>query len=88
MSSPLSTVITYFTLSAISLNQHNVQFWSGVFLLFSAGTLIFASTNVHLHTPEGEEEKATVRNNAVKELFVGSFGMCIPLLLGSVGHGH
>jgi hypothetical protein len=88
MSSPLSTVITYFTLSAISLNQHNVEFWSGVFLLFSAGTLIFASTNVHLHTPEEEEEKATVRTNAIKELFAGAVGMCIPLLLGSLGHRH
>lgn len=59
-----------------------------MFLLFSAGTLIFASTNVHLHTPEEEEEKVAVRKNAVRELFAGTLGMCVPLLLGSLGHGH
>jgi hypothetical protein len=59
-----------------------------VFLLFSAGTLIFASTNVHLHTAEEEEEKVTVKKDAVKELLVGAMGMCIPLVLASLGHGH
>lgn len=75
-------------LSSISLNQQNIQFWSGVFLLFSAGTLIFASTNVHLHTPEEEEEKVMVQKDAVKELLAGAVGLCVPLLLGSLGHGH
>ena len=88
LSSPFSTLLTYFALSAISLNQQNVQFWIGVFLLFSAGTLVFASTNVHLHTPQGEGEKVSMRNNGVKELLAGAVGMCIPLLLASLGHGH
>jgi hypothetical protein len=72
----------------ISLNQNNIQFWSGVILLFSAGTLIFASTNVHLHTAEKQEEKATAKKDAVKELLAGALGMGIPLILGSMGHGH
>ena len=59
-----------------------------MFLLFSAGTLIFASTNVHLHTPEEEQGKVAVKKNPVKELVATSLGMCIPLLLGSLGHGH
>jgi hypothetical protein len=75
-------------LSMISLNQQNIQFWSGAILLFSAGTLIFASTNVHLHTPEEEEEKMTVKKDAIKELVAGAIGMGIPLVLGSLGHGH
>jgi hypothetical protein len=59
-----------------------------VFLLFSAGTLTFASTNVHFHTSEEEEEKLVVRQEALKELLVGVVGMCIPLVLASLGHGH
>ena len=58
-----------------------------MFLLFSAGTLIFASTNVHLHGDE-EEEKPNVQRDGIKELFAGAVGMCIPLILGSLGHGH
>lgn len=58
-----------------------------MFLLFSAGTLIFASTNIHLHGEE-EEEKVSIKKNAVKELLVGAVGMCIPLVLGTLGHGH
>ena len=59
-----------------------------MFLLFSAGTLIFAGTNVHLHTPEEQEERATVKKDAFRELLAGAIGMCIPLLLGGLGHGH
>ena len=80
--------MTYSALSLISLNQQNIQFWSGAILLFSAGTLIFASTNVHLHTPEEEEEKGTVKKDAIKELVAGAIGMGVPLVLGSLGHGH
>lgn len=58
-----------------------------MFLLFSAGTLIFASTNVHLHGDE-EEEKNSVKKDGIKELLAGAVGMCIPLILGSLGHGH
>ena len=29
-----------------------------------------------------------VQKNAVKELLAGAVGMCVPLLLGSLGHGH
>ena len=65
----------------ISLNQQNIQFWSGAILVFSVGTLIFASTNVHLHTPEEEEEKMTVKKDAIKELIAGAIGMGIPLVL-------
>jgi len=86
-SSPLSTLLTYFTLTSISLNRDNISFWSGVFLLFSAGTLIFASTNVHLHTSEEEGEKLGVRKEASRELLAGVVGMCIPLVLASLGHG-
>ena len=58
-----------------------------MFLLFSAGTLIFASTNVHLHGDE-DEEKNSVQKDGIKELLAGAVGMCIPLILGSLGHGH
>jgi hypothetical protein len=59
-----------------------------VFLLFSAGTLIFASTNVHLHSVEEDEEKMTVSKDAIGEFLAGVVGMCIPIVLGSLGHGH
>jgi hypothetical protein len=59
-----------------------------VFLLFSAGTLIFASTNVHLHTVEEEEEKMFVRKDAIGDFCAGVVGMCIPVILGTLGHGH
>lgn len=58
-----------------------------MFLLFSAGTLIFASTNVHLHGDE-EDDKNMVKKDGIKELLAGAAGMCIPLILGSLGHGH
>jgi hypothetical protein len=70
------------------MDESRISFWSGVFLLFSAGTLIFASTNVHLHSAEEEEEKITEGNNALGELFAGILGMCIPIILGGLGHGH
>lgn len=75
-------------LSSISLGQYNISFWSGVFLLFSAGTLIFASTNAHLHIPEERVEKETVKRGALRELVAGTIGMCVPLVLGIMGHGH
>jgi hypothetical protein len=58
-----------------------------VFLLFSAGTLIFASTNVHLHGDE-EGDKSMVKKDGIRELLAGALGMCVPLILGSLGHGH
>ena len=58
-----------------------------MFLLFSAGTLIFASTNVHFHSDEGEA-KNMVKNDGIKELLTGAAGMCIPLMLGNLGHAH
>lgn len=86
LSSPISTIVTYFTLSSFGNGGSDISFWSGVFLLFSAGTLIFASTNVHLHGEE--EEKPNAQRDGIKELFAGAVGMCIPLILGSLGHGH
>jgi hypothetical protein len=56
--------------------------------LFSAGTLIFASTNVHIHVAEEEQEKATVAKTAVNDILISAVGMCIPLLLATLGHGH
>jgi len=84
----LSTVLTYFALSTISLNQQNVQYWSGVFLLFSAGTLIFASTNVHMHTATEEQEKGIVTKATASDILISGVGMCIPLVLATLGHGH
>jgi hypothetical protein len=69
------------------LNKLIATCWSGVFLLFSAGTLIFASTNVHLHGDE-EEDRNMGKKEGIKELLAGAVGMCIPLMLGSLGHGH
>jgi hypothetical protein len=80
--------MTYFALSAISLNQLNIQYWSGIFLLFSAGTLIFASTNVHIHAAEEEQEKVMVTKTAASDILISAVGMCIPLLVTTLGHGH
>jgi hypothetical protein len=79
--------MTYFTIASIALNQENISFWSGVFLLFSAGTLIFASTNVHMHATEEDEEKAS-QKLGLADMAASGLGMCIPLILGSLGHGH
>ena len=43
---------------------------------------------MHLHTPQEEEEKMTVKKDAIKELVAGAIGMGMPLVLGSLGHGH
>jgi hypothetical protein len=69
------------------MNQQNISFWSGIFLLFSAGTLIFASTNVHIHASEEDEENASPKIGLV-DMAASALGMCIPLILGSLGHGH
>jgi hypothetical protein len=57
----------------------DIGYWSGVFLLFSAGTLVFASTSVHGH---GEEEIGAW------EVAANVLGMGIPLVLGGLGHRH
>lgn len=80
-------MFTYFVLASISLNQENISFWSGVFLLFSAGTLIFASTNVHIHASEEDEEKSSAKLG-LADMAANALGMSIPLILGSLGHGH
>jgi hypothetical protein len=56
--------------------------------LFSAGTLIFASTNVHIHAAEEEQEKVTVTKTEVSDILISAVGMCIPLFLATLGHGH
>ena len=85
---PALDYIYYLALSMISFSQQNIQFWSGAILLFSAGTLIFASTNVHPHTGEEEQENLAMKKGAIKESVASAIGMGIPLILGSLGHGH
>ena len=88
LSSPLSTVFTYFVLSSISFGLHNISFWTGAFLIFSAGTLVFASSNVHSHDSVGDTEKGPVKR-PMKELWAVVLGICIPPILRSlVDHKH
>jgi len=56
--------------------------------LFSAGTLLFASTNVHVHTEREEQEKEIVTKTKVSDIMISGLGMCIPLVLATLGHGH
>ena len=42
---------------------------------------------MHFHSDAGEA-KNMVKKDGVKELLTGAVGMCIPLILGSLGHGH
>ena len=81
----MSTLLTYFVLSSISFGRHNISYWSGAFLIFSAGTLVFASSNVHSHDSVEETEKGPVKR-PMKELWAVVLGICIPPILRSLAH--
>lgn len=78
LSAPLGAIVTYFSLQFV-YTLHNLNYWTGLLLLFSGGTFLYVAMHA-IQESDGEQQKQ-------KRVSCILLGMVIPFIL-NLNHSH
>ncbi|OLL26319.1 Zinc transporter ZIP9-B [Neolecta irregularis DAH-3] len=90
LGAPLGALLTWSLIMllgrGVNLSGEDIKFWTGILLLFSGGTFLYAAT--HLLSEHSRQNSGRSHGFTKTELGLTVFGMTIPLVLTTLlGHG-